>query len=287
MRRRTGFPEPNQFSPASVCRQGLLKVWQKIMGLCILALSVLPWPLRAQGDLGHSKEARLDPQGDVYVSSDEGKLIKMAGPGHCSEVIFASDKQTVACAVMRPDLSRTQLEIYLKGGVKKTIEPGGWIRDWHFWKNGLQVAVYSGPATGAGTYVLYDAASTRIVETLAEPPDESLLPQWAKSQVQIADESVPMSAALTQERTMWISKVLRQIGKVKPGMRRKDLLKVFTIEGGLSNRFQRNYVHKECPYIKVDVRFKAANNEPDALKEEADDIIETISRPYLAWGVMD
>lgn len=46
-------------------------------------------------------------------------------------------------------------------------------------------------------------------------------------------------------------------------------------------------MHKECPYIKVDVRFKAANNEPDALKEEPEDIIETISRPYLAWGVMD
>jgi len=86
---------------------------------------------------------------------------------------------------------------------------------------------------------------------------------------------------------MWISKVLRQIDKIKPGMRRQDLLKVFTMEGGESNRFQRTYVHKECPYIKVDVRFKAANNEHDALKEEPEDIIETISRPYLAWSVMD
>ena len=56
---------------------------------------------------------------------------------------------------------------------------------------------------------------------------------------------------------------------------------------GMSNRFQRTYVHKECQHIKVDVRFKAANTERDALKEEPADIIETISRPYLAWGVMD
>jgi len=232
MRWRTGCPKPNQFRrPASVRRQSLLKLWQKIVGLCILAHSVLSRPLRAQGNLEYSKEARLDPQGNVYVSSEEGKLIKMASLGHCSEVIFASDRQTVACAVMRPDLSWTQLEIYLEGGAKETIEPGGLIRDWHFWKDGLQVAVYSGPATGAGTYMLYEAASARTVETLAEPPDGSLLPQWAKSQAQIADESVPMTAALTQERTMWISRVLRQIDKIKPGMRRNDLLKVFTIEG--------------------------------------------------------
>lgn len=213
----------------------------------------------------------------------------MAGPDHCSEVIFASDKQTVACAVMQApgDLSWKQLEIYLKGGVRKMIEPGGLIREWHFWKDGRQVAVHSGPPAGPGTYALYDAATARVVQTLAEPSDESLLPQWAKSPAQIADESVPMSPALTQERTMWIAKVLRQIGKVEPGMRRKDLLKVFTTEGGLSNRFQQTYVHIECPYIKVDVRFKAASNEDDALGDEDEDIIESISRPYLAWSVMD
>jgi hypothetical protein len=185
------------------------------------------------------------------------------------------------------DLSWVQLEIYLKWGARQTIQPGGVIREWHFWKDGQQVAVYSGPPRGPGIYALYDATRARIVETLAEPSDEILLPQWAKSPAQIADDSVPMSAALTQERTMWIAKVLRQIDKIKPGMRRKDLLKVFTTEGGLSNRLQRTYVHIECPYIKVDVRFKADGNEHDVLREEDEDIIETISRPYLAWSVMD
>jgi len=71
---------------------------------------------------------------------------------------------------------------------------------------------------------------------------------------------------------MWISKVLRQIDKIKPGMRRKDLLKGFTTDGALSNRFQRTYVQKECPYIKVDVRFKAVNNEPDVLNPQFIDL---------------
>lgn len=114
-----------------------------------------------------------------------------------------------------------------------------------------------------------------------------LLPQWAKSQSQIQDEAVPMSAALTQDRTYWIAKVLRQIEKIEPGMRRKDLGGILTTEGGLSNRFQRTYVHVDCPYIKVNVRFKAASDDANALKEDPDDTIESVSQPFLQWSTMD
>src|SRR6266566_3734307 len=62
---------------------------------------------------------------------------------------------------------------------------------------------------------------------------------WMANKAQIQDESVPMSAVLTDERTKWIAKVLRQIGKIRPGMRRRDLLTVFTTEGGISTRTQR------------------------------------------------
>ncbi len=216
----------------------------------------------------------------------------MAGPNHCGWTEVANDKQTVGCLVMGgPDpekLSQSlQLEIFLKGGKRETIEPGAPILDWHFLKDGQQVSVYSRPLNGTGTYALYDAAAVRLIARLAEPSDESLLPQWAKTRAQVQDESVPMSAALTQERTKWIAKVLRQIGKIQPGMPRKDLLKVFTTEGGLLSRFQQTYVHVECPYIKVNVRFKAPNGQRDALQEDPEDIIESISQPYLAWSVMD
>jgi hypothetical protein len=238
----------------------------------------------------YNKQAELDAQGNVYVSPDKGNLIKMADSGHCLEVEVADDKQTIGCMVWlkseEPPQS-LQLEIYLKDGQRKTIGPGAPIRDWHFWKGGQQVTVYSGPRDGPGTYGLYDTANARLVEKLAEPSDERLLPQWAKGHAEIQDESVPMSAALTQERTKWIAKVLRQIGKIKPGMRRRDLLKVFATEGGVSNRFQRTYVLVECPYIKVNVRFKATSSERNTLTEDPNDIIESISQPYLAWGAMD
>jgi hypothetical protein len=245
---------------------------------------------RQEKKFEYNKQAELDAQGNVYVSSEKGNLIKMADSGHCLEVEVADDKQTVGCMVRlkseEPPQS-LQLEIYLKGGQKKTIGTGAPVRGWHFWKGGQQVAVYSGPRDGSGTYALYDAASSHLIEKLAEPSDERLLPRWAKSQAEIQDESVPVSAALSQERTKWIAKVLRQIGKIKPGMRRRDLLRVFTTEGGLSNRFQRTYVHIECPFIKVNVRFKATTSERNVLTEDPNDIIESISQPYLAWSAMD
>ena len=248
-------------------------------------------PLQEQ-QFEYTKQAKLDDQGNIYVSSDQGKLIWMANTKHCSEVREANDHQTVGCRVMQDqELGNTapslQLEIYRKGGHKGIIEPGAPILDWHFWKAGQQVAVSYGQGNGQVAYALYDLATARLIEKVAETSEESLLPQWAKSEGQIQDESVPMTAALTEERTKWISKVLRQIGKINPGMRRKDLLKVFTTEGGLSTRTQRTYVYVECPYIKVNVRFKALNSESPELYEDPDDIIESISQPYLAWSVMD
>jgi hypothetical protein len=259
--------------------------------LVSLVVASTSGPLREQ-QFEYNKQAELDAEGNIYVSSDQGKLIWMANTKHCSEVREANDQQTVGCKVMQDqELGNTvpslQLEIYRKGGHKEIIEPGAPILDWHFWKDGQQVAVSSGLDNGRATYALYDSATARLIEKLSEPPDEGLFPQWAKSGAQIQDESVPMSAELTQERRQWIAKVLRQIGKIKPGMRRKDLLTVFTTEGGLSTRTQRTYVHTECPYIKVNVRFKVVSAESLELNEDPDDIIESISQPYLAWGVMD
>ncbi len=256
-----------------------------------LLLMLLALPCAAQ-NTGYNKEAELDEKGNIFVSSDAGRLIWMADTRHCSESIFATDKQTVGCMVATstdvfPPAPSLKLEIYLKGGEKRTIEPGAPILDWHFWEEGRAVAVHSGLNVRQGTYTLYESATARVIEKLAEPANEKTLPRWAKRQAQIQDEAVPMSAALTQERTYWIAKVLRQIEKIEPGMRRKDLVGIFTTEGGLSNRFQRTYVHVDCPYIKVNVRFKAASDEANALKEDPDDTIESVSQPFLEGSTMD
>jgi hypothetical protein len=194
---------------------------------------------------------------------------------HCIEAKFADDKKTVGCSVARgttPEeaMQSIRLEVYLRNGWLKIIEtetPMGW----HFWHDGQQVSVYSRSHDGQKHYALYDAASAQLVQEFMGPSDDSLLPEWAQSPAQVQDESVPVGNDYSEERTKWIANVLRQITKIEPGMKRQDLLKVFTTEGGLSTRFQRTYVYSECPYIKVNVRFKAANNEGNAVEEKPDD----------------
>ena len=225
------------------------------------------------------------------MTSDSGKTIVMGNTARCFQTSQSPDRQTMACMVKEnpepgnPMPSR-KLEIYSRGGVKSTIAPGTLIREWHFWNDGRQVAVSFGELGAKGVYGLYDSVSARLLEKVGEPSDERLLPQWAKTQFQIEIESVPTSPQLNTERSMWIAKAIYQIGKLKPGMHRKDLFKILKEEGGLSFPSQRTYVYAECPYIKVDVRFKRASNNPITV-EDPEDVIESISRPYLAWSTMD
>ena len=86
-----------------------------------------------------------------------------------------------------------------------------------------------------------------------------------------------------REHTQWIAGTLKTIKTITVGMTRADLMKVFTVEGGLSTTSQRTYVYRRCPYIKVDVKFAASSREEE---RPSDKIIE-ISRPYLAWSIMD
>jgi hypothetical protein len=106
--------------------------------------------------------------------------------------------------------------------------------------------------------------------------------------------SLPAQSSQTSKvQTEWIAGSLKEIQKIKVGMTRADLLKVFTTEGGLSSGLSRTYVYRECPYIKVDVEFEAVGRPArDAegrvtLAEGGRDIIVKISKPYLEWSVSD
>jgi hypothetical protein len=89
------------------------------------------------------------------------------------------------------------------------------------------------------------------------------------------------------DHTQWVAGVLKEIQTVKIGMTRQDLLKVFATEGGLSTRRTRTYAYKGCPYVKVDVEFRPIQQANEELKEFPDDKVVRISKPYLAWAVMD
>ena len=73
-------------------------------------------------------------------------------------------------------------------------------------------------------------------------------------------------------------------------MSRDQLMRVFTTEGGLFAALQRTFVSRDCPFFKVDVRFRRAlHNESndDRLQELDSDVIASISRPYLQFSVVD
>jgi|SRR5215470_8582849 len=260
--------------------------------LLVLLLIVVPISsCLSQQQTQSITEAGIDKDGNIYVGSDVGRTIKMSTVQHCIEARSAEDRQTIGCSVARggkPEeaMQSTRLEVFLRNGKLIAIETETPM-DWHFWQRGKQVAVHTRSNDGKDHYALFDTVSGSSVEELTDPLDGASLPQWAKSIAQIEDESVPVGEDLTRERTKWIAKALRQIGKVEPGMKRQDLLNIFTTEGGLSTRFQRTYVYTECPYIKVNVGFKPARQKETSLEEDPDDIIESISQPFLAWSVMD
>jgi hypothetical protein len=90
-----------------------------------------------------------------------------------------------------------------------------------------------------------------------------------------------------KDLTKQISDILTECQKIKPGMTRSDLLKVFTTEGGISTATHRTFVYRGCHYIKIDVEFTLSEPGQNVLEERPTDTISKISKPYLEWSVID
>lgn len=85
---------------------------------------------------------------------------------------------------------------------------------------------------------------------------------------------------------------MQKMLKVRPGMTRAELRKVFTTEGGIWVPLRLTFVAKDCPYFKVDVEFRMATGSGISdsgvdVAERESDIIVKISRPYLEFSVTD
>jgi hypothetical protein len=104
--------------------------------------------------------------------------------------------------------------------------------------------------------------------------------------VLIASPAIFAQSQNAESHTEWITRSLKEMQSVKVGMSRAELLEVFKEEGGLSNRLQRRYVYRDCPYIKVDVEFEPVEAKTDGHEYPTDQII-SISKPFLEWGIVD
>lgn len=87
--------------------------------------------------------------------------------------------------------------------------------------------------------------------------------------------------------TKQISDILLECQGIRKGTTRLELSNVFTTEGGLSTARKRTYVHRHCPYIKVDVEFEPSRPGQGVVDEQPTDVIARVSRPYLQFSIMD
>jgi hypothetical protein len=106
--------------------------------------------------------------------------------------------------------------------------------------------------------------------------------------VQSNAEFLARSKVASSQQTKWIVKSLQEMQTIKVGMTRAQLTRVFATEGGLSTRTRRRYVYRHCPYIKVSVEFKPANQSKRYPHSESrNDVITKISQPFLEWSILD
>jgi len=88
----------------------------------------------------------------------------------------------------------------------------------------------------------------------------------------------------------WLADSLKEMETIQSGMTRRDLLKVFRPAGGISRvgSFKGVYVYRDSPFIKVDVEFAApTGTAASGAPESQEDVITSISRPYLAQAAYD
>ena len=249
----------------------------------------------APGLVSQTPRIALDAADNIVLIAQDGHRTTLAERGHCNETRGTPDDQLLACFVSRGTddhgfRPQFEIEIYRSDGRKLVLAPGGAIRDWHFWNDYEQIAISYTSNTGHRNDALYDSDTGRLADRIDETDDPSHLPQWAKSRSQIDDESVTTDSASQEMRNKWIDKILRQILAIQPGMRRSDLDALFRQDGGINPiGRQYRYVLKECPSIKIDVQFKdyAGTDQSQQSPQGQDAEIESVSKPYLQWSIMD
>ena len=108
-----------------------------------------------------------------------------------------------------------------------------------------------------------------------------------KPQLRTAYRAAGKLAKAPPENKQWIADSLLEMQSIKRGITRAQLLQVFEEEGGLSTRTERRYVYRDCPNIKVNVRFEAVGDPDENSSNAPDDKILEISQPFLEWTIID
>jgi hypothetical protein len=94
----------------------------------------------------------------------------------------------------------------------------------------------------------------------------------------------------SDDHIAWVVECLERMLTITPGISRSQLMQIFSTEGGISTALPRTFVSRDCPYFKINVRFRRMDsgmNGSDWLEERDDDLITDISGPFMQFSIMD
>jgi hypothetical protein len=236
----------------------------------------------------NAKPATGAESADLEIRDSAGRVLIAADQIRSYDV--ATHTLTLLPEVRGPLCKQLQVSRHLAAGVPFVVAVGG-------------QTIYEGNFT---TSASSQSFSTPIIVVDLVPLDENLhedqlqiqpgYPSAAffKGQDHRSDERIRTALKSAgklrnsaPDHAAWLAECILEMQTIKPGMTRRDLLNVFQKEGGLSTRTARRYAYRNCPYIKVDVKFDPVGNPDDKLTNTPADRITQISQPFLEWTISD
>ena len=95
----------------------------------------------------------------------------------------------------------------------------------------------------------------------------------------------------TCDQCTFLQDALKSVAKIKVGETRLAIETDFEMEGGMQVASTTRYWYKKCRYIKIDVSFDEKYIDRDYVSKTGNfspnDVISKISKPYIAYPVMD
>jgi hypothetical protein len=114
-------------------------------------------------------------------------------------------------------------------------------------------------------------------------PDSDLVRELASDcHARTAQSSGSLDGCDWQSHVDWLDRCVAELHAVV-GSSRSALLKVVKEEGGISTYAQRDYQHRRCFPLKVEVTFSV---DASATAESPDDVVNKVV-PYIGWFVAD
>ncbi len=246
-----------------------------ILGLALLAFNLS----------GHARGVRLWNDAELKAASDlvvVGRLIKVQDLDEVNTVLWPGSNKLLGVE------ATFSVSKVLKGDfTNHTV-----ILHYYRWENRYKTSdVESAIGSDANSpFLIYLKPTNTNPFLLYLVGDGALRYAPASGQLDGAGRSIeplPTNSVADANLTKQISAILTGCQKIKPGMTRAELLKVFTTEGGLSTPMHRTFVYRGCPYIKVDVDFTDSDLNQKMVEERPTDTISKISKPYLEWSIID